>query len=68
MALVTARQSDASGELIPEGTGARIRIIFYDDSKPDRRADLTDAEVDEILHFAQTVKERPARRTRRVQV
>lgn len=68
MALVTARKSDASGELIPEGTGARIRIIFYDDSKADRRADLTDAEVDEILHFAEEVKQRPERRGRRVQV
>lgn len=66
MALVTARQSDASGELIPAGTGARIRIIFYDESRPDRRADLTDAEVEEILHFAQEVKQRPERRARRV--
>lgn len=65
MALVTARKSDASGELIPDGTGARIRVIFYDDSKADRRADLTDAEVEKILTFAQEVKTRPERRARR---
>lgn len=68
MALVTARKSDVSGELIPEGTGARMRVIFYDESRPDRRADLTDAEVEEVLHFAQEVKQRPERRARRVTV
>lgn len=68
MALTTVRKSDASGVEIPEGTGARLRIIFYDENRPDRRADLTDAEVEEILHFAQEVKTRPERRGRRVQV
>lgn len=67
MALVALRKSDKSGELIPEGTGARVRIMFYDESRPDRRADLTDAEVEAVLGFAEEVVTRPERRTRRVQ-
>lgn len=64
MALTTVRKSDASGAEIPDGTGARVRIIFYDESRPDRRADLTDAEVEKILNFAEEVKTRPERRAR----
>ena len=65
MALATVRKSDYSGEEIPEGTGARVRIIFYDESRADRRADLTDAEVESLLAFAEQVKTRPERRARR---
>jgi hypothetical protein len=62
MALETVRKSDKSGKEIPAGTGARVRIMFYDESRPDRRADLTDEEVEEILTFAQEVQTRPERR------
>ena len=64
MALATVRKSDKSGDVIPEGTGARVRIMFYDDSRADRRADLTDAEIEKILGFAEEVKIRPERRGR----
>lgn len=64
MARATVLRSDKSGDLIPERTGARVRIMFYDDSRPDRRADLTDAEVEKFLGFAQEVKTRPVRRVR----
>ena len=65
MALATIRKSDKSGAEIPEGTGARVRIMFYDGSRADRRADLTDEEVEKILGFAQEVVTRPERRSRR---
>ena len=68
MALTTVRKSDKSGDEIPEGTGARVRVMFYDD-RPDRRADLTDEEVEKYLAFTQEVKTRPERRgERRLQV
>lgn len=41
--------SDKSGDLIPAGTGARVRIMFYDENKIDMRADLTDAEVEDLI-------------------
>lgn len=68
MALTTVRKSDYSGAEIPEGTGARLRVIFYDDERADRRADLTDEEVEKLLSFAEEVKTRPERRARRLRV
>lgn len=69
MALTTVRKSDVSGAEIPVGTGARIRVIFYDSDRPDRRADLTDAEVEKLLPWAQEVQTRPERRrARRLEV
>jgi transposase len=65
MALVQARKSDKSGLMIPEGSGARIRIEFYDGKTTARRADLTTEEVEELLCFAQVVETRPARRRSR---
>jgi hypothetical protein len=62
MALVQARQSDKSGVMIPPGSGARVRIEFYDGVTVARRADLTNEEVDEILPFAKEVETRPERR------
>jgi hypothetical protein len=62
MALETVRRSDVSGDLIVEGTGARVRIMFYDPHRADRRADLTDAEVEAILPFARAVQTRPERK------
>lgn len=64
MAFVQIRKSDLSGEEIPQGTGARIRIIFNAEGKDDLRADLTDAEVAKILPFATPVATRPERRKR----
>lgn len=68
MALVQARQSDKSGLMIPPGTGARVRIEFYDGKSVARRADLTDAEVDKLLGFAKEVETRPARRRGRAEL
>lgn len=61
MALINARLSDKSKELIPPGTGARVVVTFYDGSVK-RRADLTDEEFAELLPFATEIEERPARR------
>lgn len=67
MALQQVRLSDKSGELIPVGTGARVRIMYFDKSRPDRRADLTEVEVEELLSFAKEVEVRPLRRLQRPQ-
>jgi len=62
MAVVQMRRSDVSGEVIPDGTGARVRVMFADPERVDRRADLTDAEVEELLPFMSEVEPRPQRR------
>ena len=62
MTLVQARQSDKSGELIDPGSGARVRIEFYDGVTVARRADLTNEEVEQVLGFAREVETRPERR------
>lgn len=64
MAVETVRKSDVSGDTIPEGTGARVRVIFNDPERDDLRADLTDAEVEKLLPWAHPVKPRPDRRRR----
>ena len=61
MALEKVRKSDYSGKQIPDGAGARVRVMYYDD-RPDRRADLTDKEVEELLGFTVEVEIRPQRR------
>ncbi len=62
MPLKTIRISSKSGEVIPDGTGARVRVMFYDDSRPDHRADLTDAEVEKLLlPFTEEVVQRADR-------
>jgi hypothetical protein len=40
--------SDQSGEVIPEGKGAKVRITFNDARKGARELDLTDAEADRL--------------------
>lgn len=65
MAFVQIRKSDKSGVEIPQGTGARIRVIFNAEDKDDLRADLSDEEVAELLGFAQPVETRPMRRKSR---
>ena len=61
--MVVQYTSDKSGEAIPRGTGARIRIMFYDDDRVDMRADLTDAEVDKLVkdYKLKQVETRPQR-------
>jgi hypothetical protein len=48
MARKTVRVSDVSGEEIPEGRGATIRITFKDARKGARELDLTDAEAEKL--------------------
>jgi hypothetical protein len=44
MAKKTVVVSDMSGETIPDGKGAKVRILFNDARKGARELDLTDAE------------------------
>ena len=62
MAIVQLRRSDVSGVEIPDGTGARVRVMFNDPERDDMRADLTDEEVAELLPFVKPVQTRPTRR------
>ena len=48
MARKTIRISDQSGEEIPDGKGAALRITFADARKGVRELDLTDAEADKL--------------------
>jgi hypothetical protein len=59
--------SSFSGDEIAPGTGARVRVMYNDPNRPDRRADLTDEEVDQLLPFATDVITRPSRRRRAAQ-
>jgi len=44
----TIRVSDMSGEEIPEGKGATVRINFADARRGTRELDLTDAEAEKF--------------------
>jgi len=44
----TIRVSDQSGQEIPDGKGAVVRITFNDARKGVRELDLTDAEADPL--------------------
>jgi hypothetical protein len=48
MARKTVVVSDQSGETIPEGKGAKVRITFTDARKGVRELDLTDAEAERL--------------------
>ena len=48
MARKTVRVSDKSGQEIPEGKGAVVRITFSDARKGVRELDLTDAEAEAL--------------------
>jgi hypothetical protein len=61
MALESVRRSDASGEEIPRGSGARVRVMF-NDGRPDMKADLCDDEVKTIMPWLRPVEIRPTRR------
>lgn len=65
VAVTQTRTSDKSGLMLDAGTGARVRIEFYDGKRQARRADLTDAEVEELLGFAVEVESRPGQRRSR---
>ena len=56
--------SSLSGDPIPDGTGARVRIMFNDPDRTDMRADLTDAEAEKFGRQvkAEEVEPRPDRR------
>jgi hypothetical protein len=48
MAKRTIRVSDQSGEEIPDGKGATVRITFADARKGVRELDLTDVEAEAL--------------------
>ena len=48
MARKTVRVSDLSGEEIPDGRGATVRITFADARRGSRELDLTDAEAEKL--------------------
>jgi hypothetical protein len=48
MAKKTIRVSDQSGDEIPDGKGATVRITFHDARKGIRELDLTDQEAESL--------------------
>jgi hypothetical protein len=48
MARKTVVVSDQSGQTIPDGKGARVRITFNDARKGVRELDVTDAEAERL--------------------
>lgn len=67
MPVEKVRRSSLSNEVIPDGTGARLRLMFNDPSRVDMKADLTDAEAEDLAMKcgAASVNPRPGRRTAR---
>lgn len=51
--------SDKSGEEIPEGTGARVTVKFFDARKGVRVLDVTDAEAEQLGGRAAKRRGRP---------
>lgn len=47
----TVLASDQSGQEIPDGAGATLRITFVDGRKQVREADLTDAEAQTVAEM-----------------
>lgn len=48
MARKTIRVSDMSGETIPEGKGATVRVTYTDARKGVRELDVTDSEAEKL--------------------
>jgi hypothetical protein len=48
MARKTVRVSDMSGEEIPDGKGAVVRITFQDARRGSKELDLTDSEAERL--------------------
>ena len=67
MPVRTVRISSLSGEQIPDGTGARVRIMWADPQRLDMRMDLSDEEAAKLAkaYKADEVDPRPDRRARR---
>jgi hypothetical protein len=67
MPVKTFRISSLSGDVIPDGTGARVRIMWSDQSRLDMRMDLSDEEAAELAkrYNADEVDPRPDRRSKR---
>lgn len=63
MARKTVRVSDKSGQEIPDGKGAVVRITFGDARKGVRELDLTDAEADALGGRAVSRRGRPRKTT-----
>lgn len=71
MPVRTVRVSSLSGDVIPDGTGARIRVMWNDSDRVDLRADLTDDEALKLAKqfHAEEVEPRPQRKAaRRVRI
>lgn len=64
MPVVQMVLSNLSGEPIPKGTGARVRIMWGEPDRPDMRIDLTQAEAEKLAkaYKAEEVEIRPERR------
>jgi hypothetical protein len=60
MARKTVLISDKSGDAIPDGKGAKVRITFNDARKGSRELDLTDAEAEALGGRSVTRRGRPA--------
>jgi hypothetical protein len=67
MPVKTVRISSLSGDVIPDGTGSRVRIMWTDPSRLDMRMDLSDEETAALAkkYRADEVDPRPERRARR---
>lgn len=67
MPVKTFRVSNLSGDIIPDNTGARVRVLFADGSRADMRADLKDEEVAKLVkaYKLEEVETRPERRAAR---
>jgi hypothetical protein len=67
MPVKTIRVSSLSGDEIPDGTGARVRIMWSDQRRLDMRMDLSDEEAAELAkrYNADEVDPRPDRRSKR---
>lgn len=48
MARKTILVSDISGDVIPDGKGAIVRIVYHDGRKGVRELDVTDAEAERL--------------------
>jgi len=48
MAKKVVRISDLSGDMIPDGSGASVRITFHDARRGVRELDVTDAEAEKL--------------------
>jgi hypothetical protein len=67
MPVRTVRISNLSGAVIPDGTGARVRVMWANGQRLDMRMDLTDEEAAKLAkaYKADEVDPRPDRRMRR---